>query len=97
MKKPFQSILSAGRTRRRRARRSRAVCFAIWLLRLVRDSENTELRRHMDMLDKIDFEASSASRREHDAIEDDCTECEHAIGYLDCAIDDLDFAYEERF
>ena len=92
MHKPFQSILSTSRKRR-----DWAVSIALWLLCLVRDIEKNILRQYTDKLDKIDFEAGSASRREYAAIEDDCSDCECALGYLDCAIEDLEFAYEERF
>jgi hypothetical protein len=88
MLKLFRHFLSAGRQRR-----CRAVGLALRLLQLVRDIEETEMCRYSDKLDEFDLNPGSAARHEYAAIEDECLNCECAIGFLECAIDDLNFAY----
>ena len=87
MLKLFRPLL-AGRKRRRMA-----VGAALWLLSLVRDVEKTELNRYSDKLDMLDSNFISASRRVYNSVEEECSNCEYAIDYLECAIDDLKFAY----
>jgi len=69
----------------------------LWVLRLVWDLERDAMDRCSDRLEAIGFEPGVAARSECAAIEDECSLCECALGYLQCAIDDLDFAYERRF
>jgi len=91
MQKLFRSFLSANRKRR-----EKAAGFALRLLRLLRDVEETEMYRYSDELDKIDLyngDYGCVHNREYAAIEDECTNCECALGFLECAIDDLKFAY----
>ena len=92
MLKFFQSVLSA-----KRRRRSLIASAAIWLLRLIRDVEETELDRFSDELDKLDSNSESVPRHVYSVIEDEYTDCECALGYLESAIEDLEFAYCERF
>ena len=92
MKKLFKSILFANR-----ARRSRAVAATRWILRLVWDFENDEMNRCSDSLGSIAFKSGIAARPEYAAIEDECSLCECSLGFLQCAIDDLGFAYDRRF
>ena len=87
MQKIFQSILS------KRKCRSLAAGAALWLLRQVYEVEKGEMHRFSDMLDSFDAEPGSCSRREYAAIEEECLESECALGFLDCAIVDLGFAY----
>jgi len=88
MFKLFRSILSANRNRRRFA-----VGLALRLLRLIRDIEKDETYRFSDELDEFDSDYQNVSRREYNAIEDDYTECEHTLGFLESAIEDLEYAY----
>ena len=92
MKKLFHSVLSANRKRR-----NFAVAPALWLLRQARDVEAGEMRRFEGRLDKLDSEAESFSKREYAAIEDEYLDCEHALGVIECAIDDLSLLYCGRF
>jgi hypothetical protein len=88
MPKLFRAFLSAGRKRR-----CRVAGLALWMLRMLRDVEETEMYRYSDKLDKLDLDPKSVSRHKYAAIEGECLNCECAIGFLECAIDDLDFAY----
>ena len=88
MLKLFRHFLSVGRKRR-----CRVAGFSIRLLRLLRDVEETEMCRHSEKLDEFDLKPESVTRREYAAIEDECLNCECALGFLECAIDDLKFAY----
>ena len=88
MFKLFRSILSSNRNRRRFA-----VGLALRLLRLIRDIEKDETFRFSDELDEFDSDFQNDSRREYNAIEDDYIECEHALGFLESAIEDLEYAY----
>lgn len=87
----FRSFMSADRNRRRRV-----VGFSLWLLRIVRDIEEIEMYRCSDQLDMLElYNGRDAGyySREYIAIEEKCSNCEHALGFLECAIDDLGFAY----
>jgi len=86
MLKLFRSILSADRKRRRFA-----VSLALRLLWVIRDIEKDEMYRFSDMLD--DSDAHTVSRREYNAMEEAYSDCECALGFLDSAIEDLEFAY----
>jgi hypothetical protein len=88
MNKLFRFILSTGRKRR-----ITVVGIALWLLRQVRDIEEGELWRHSDKLDKIDLEHDKISFREYTTIEEECSNCECALGFIDSAIEDLEYAY----
>ena len=85
MKKIVRFLLASDRRRRRRT-----AAIALWLLRLARDAESEEMWRLSDILDGID---ADVSRREYNAAEEDCLYCESALGLLESAIDDLEFAY----
>jgi len=88
MPKLFRRILSASRKRR-----CLLAGFALWLLKIARDVEESEMCRYSDELDKLSLNPGSAPRHKYAAIEDECLNCEHALGFLECAIDDLKFAY----
>jgi hypothetical protein len=81
-------ILSAGRKRR-----SLVACATLWVLRLLRDIESDEMDRHSDLLDKFDLSPEFACRRKYTAVEDDYSECEFTLAFLDSAIDELESAY----
>ena len=89
MFKLFRSILSADRKRR-----CLAVGLALWLLRLVSDIEKDEMYRYSDMLDELDLESGYVSRHDYyNAIEEEYSVCECALGFLEAAIEDLEFEY----
>jgi hypothetical protein len=88
MKKLLLIFLSAGRKRR-----TMAVGAALWLLRQVCDVEKDELYRLSDKLDELGLDSEGVSRREYSAAEEGYSDCECALGFLECAIDDLEFAY----
>ena len=81
----FSFFLASGSKRRRRS-----VAMALWLLRLLRDAESDEMWRYSDLLDTID---ADVSRRVFVAVEDDYLNSESALGYIESAIEDLEFAY----
>ncbi|MCL1835035.1 MAG: hypothetical protein FWG48_02640 [Oscillospiraceae bacterium] len=88
MKKMLRALLSA-------SRKSRCLTagIALALLRLLRDAEESELCRRSDELDRLDLDPGGGSHRRYGAAEEACSECEFAIGFLVCAIDDLKYAY----
>jgi len=88
MQKLLRLILSASRKRR-----IIMVGVVIWLLQMIRDIEEAELYRNSDMLDKFDAEPEGVSRRKYIAIEEECSNCECALGFLESVIEDLEFAY----
>ena len=88
MSKLFRSILSADRKRR-----SFAVGLALWLLRLVSDIEQDEMYRYSDKLDEFDSDSGNVSRQVYNAIEEEYLVCECALGFLESAIEDLEYAY----
>jgi hypothetical protein len=88
MNKLFRVFLAS-----RRKRRSNLVGVALWLVRMVRDVENDELSRKSDLLDRLDDEGEWISCREYIAAEDEYIICEYSMGFLDCAITDLEYAY----
>ena len=88
MIKLFRAILSV-----HRKRRGLAVRLALRLLRLVRDIEKDEMYRYSDKLDELDLTPENVSRCDYTAIEEKCSDCECTLGFLDSAIEDLEFAY----
>ena len=88
MLKLFRAFLSTDRKRR-----SLAVGFAIWLLRLVCDIENDEMNRYSDRLDEFDSDSHNVPLCDYNAAEEGYTECESILGFLESAIEDLEFAY----
>ena len=84
----FRAFLSADRKRR-----CLAVRFAIRLLRLVCDIEKVELDLYSDRLDEFDSDSQKASRSDYIAAEEGYSECEYILGFLESAIEDLEFAY----
>ena len=92
MLKLFHYILSTGRKRR-----CFAVSAALWLLRSVRDAEKDEACRYSDKLDGFDLHSENISRLDYAETEDAYLNCEDSLGFLESAIEDLEFAYEGRF
>jgi len=87
MKILFRAFLSADKRRRW------AVKSAVRLLRLILDVEKDKFRHYSDKLDSIESDRESVSRREYLELEEGYSNCEYALGFLDCAIDDLESAY----
>jgi len=77
----------------RRRRRGLAAGLALRLLRLAFGAEEAEMRRCSDELDRLDLAPGCAPPRAYDEIEGEHSACEFALGFLRCAIDDLEFAY----
>ena len=90
MLKFFRTILFTDRKRR-----SLAVRLALWLLRLIHDIEKDEAYYYSDRLDKFDLDSHTHnfSRCDYIAIEEKYSECEYTLGFLESAIEDLEFAY----
>ena len=88
MQKLLKKILAANRERR-----YTAVSVAIRLLRLIQDIETTELRRCSNKLDELDRAYCDVSRHDYLQAEEDCSNCESALEFLECAITDLEYAY----
>ena len=66
---------------------------ALWLLRLLRDAQEADLLEYSDRLDCLELECNFNSRHEFLLLEDMCIECEHSLGMLDSAIEDIKYAY----
>jgi len=88
MQKFFQSILSANRKRR-----NLAVSAALWLLRIVRDIEKGEMYRFEHECNVYDWDSESISTHAFEVLESEYLLCECALGFLESAIEDLEFAY----
>jgi len=88
MLKLFRAFLSA-----KRKRRCLAVGLALCLLRLVCDIEKDEMYRYSDRLDEFDLDFQNTSHRDYIALEEGYSECECALGFLESAIEDLEYAY----
>jgi len=84
----FRAILSASRKRR-----GAAVGASLWLLRVVRDIEEEEIHRVAREMRAYDWESDSSSPDGYEALEEEDTRCDCALGFIECAIDDLDYAY----
>ena len=87
MQKLFRSILSA-----KRRYRGVVVGASLWLLRNIRDVEEEEIHRVGREMRAYDWESDSSSLDGYEALEED-SRCDCALGFIGCAIDDLDFAY----
>ena len=87
MKTLVRSFLNANRKRR-----GAAVGSALWLLRIVRDIEEEEIHRVEHEMGAFDWESESASDR-YEALEVEDMRCDCALGFIECALDDLDYAY----
>ena len=88
MKKLIKSILSA-----KRKYRGIVVGASLRLLRIVRDIEEDEIHRVAREMKEYDWESESASEDGYAALEEEDTRCDCALGFIECAIDDLDYAY----
>jgi hypothetical protein len=88
MQKLTHSILSA-----KRKYRGIVVGVSLWLLRIVRDIEEEEMRRIAHEMRVYDWESDSSSPDGYKALEEEDTRCDCALGFIECAIDDLDYAY----
>jgi len=77
-----------------RKRRLRVVSVVILLLRLLRDIEHDEMCSNEDLLESFDSECESPyACCKYNIIEEEYLSCEHAINFLDSAIDDLEYVY----
>jgi len=77
-----------------RRHRRRAVGAVVRLLRLVLDAEQDDMRASEDLLDSLDpYDGGGFPNRKYNDVEEECLSCEHAMGYLESAIDDLEFVY----
>ena len=88
MLKMLKNILSANRERR-----YRAISVAIRFLRVIQDIETTELRRYSDKLNELDHVYCDVSKHDYILTEEECSNCENALEFLECAITDLEYAY----
>ena len=89
MQKIFRFFLASSRRRR-----LRSIGAAMWLLRLVRDAEHDDMRTNEDMLEGFaSGDERVFTRKIYNDIEEECLACEHAMGFLESAIDDLEFVY----
>lgn len=86
MQKIFRFFLASGRKRR-----CLVVFVTLWLLRLLRDVENSDLERHSDKLNSFDFKETISLN--YMAIEDEYLSCEYRLNSLESAIEELEFAY----
>jgi len=92
MKKLFHSILSA-----KRKYRGIVVGASLWLLRIVRNVEEEEIHRVAREMRAFDWGSDSSSPDCYEALEEEDSRCDCALGFIECAIDDLDFAYWEAY
>jgi len=60
---------------------------------MVHDAERDDAYRYSDMLEELNVNPGNVSMHDYIAIEERCSECECALGFLECAIEDLQFAY----
>ena len=88
MQKLFHSILSA-----KRKYRGIVVVTTLWLLRIVRNVEEEEIHRIAHKMRTYDWESDNSLPGDYEALEEEDTLCDCALGFIECAIDDLDFAY----
>lgn|GEM_PF-2816302 len=88
MKKLFHSILSA-----KRKYRGTVVGASLWFLRIVRDVEEEEIHRIAREMRAYDWGPGCSSPHGYKALEEEDTRCDCALGFIECAIDDLDYAY----
>jgi len=88
MQKISCSFLASGRKRR-----CLLLGAILWLLRLLRNIEDNEMRRISDMLDSLEPKAGGTPRYEYIAIEEECASCEYALSVIESAIEDLECAY----
>ena len=88
MKMIFRSFLAAKRNRCRLALRA-----ALRLLHIVRDIEFDEMERYERLICALGASSCTASQLHFIDAEDEWSASEHALAFLDCAIDDLYFAY----
>ena len=75
-----------------RKRRGVVVSASLWLLRIVRDVEEKEIHRIAHELRSYDWESESSSTENYTALEEEDTRCDCALSFIECAIDDLDYA-----
>ena len=88
MKKLIRFLLTSSRKRR-----CLSVRIILWILTMLRDAEEHEVWRCSDLLDSFDSGAGNVHKYNFYAVEDEYLSAENACGFLDCAIDDLNFAY----
>jgi len=90
MKKTLRAFLTSDPDHKRRRL---LVDVVLWLLKLLRDVEMDEMYRYSDMLENSDSDMQSVSGSEYLAMEERYSSCECALGFLESAIEDLEFVY----
>ena len=70
-----------------------SVLIILWTLRILFEVENDRMRHHSDILDSFDSGDEYIPKHKYNAVEEDYTSSEHALGFLECAIDDLYYSY----
>ncbi|MCL2853791.1 MAG: hypothetical protein FWE20_12340 [Defluviitaleaceae bacterium] len=88
----FRYILSTGRKRRKLI-----VSFSLWLLRMLYDVDQSELRRLEDEHDELNLIFERVSPNDSEAVEEKRSYYEYNLWILESAIEELGFAYEARF
>ena len=88
MKTLLRAILYANRERR-----GVAVGAALWVLRIVRDIEEEEMCRFEHECNICDWDSERASKRVYVSPEDEYSLCECALGFIDCAVKDLEILF----
>jgi len=88
MKTLLRAILYANRKRR-----GVAVSAALWVLRIVRDVEKDEMYRFEHECNIYNWDSERASRRAYESPEDEYSLCECALGFIDCAVKDLELLF----
>jgi len=80
-----------------RKHRSRVINVILWMLRLLRDIEEDEYWQTSELMDDINPWGDEVSRRKYADLEDQYILCENAIGFLEPAIENLEFVVESIY
>lgn len=76
-----------------RKHRRRTMGIVLWLLWRIRDAEDDEMQRLSDQLDDFEFEMTEEITFDYAMVEDAYLSCQYALGYLNSAIEDLEYVY----
>jgi DNA-binding transcriptional ArsR family regulator len=89
MKKILRTIFLS-----KRVRRNRLLKVSIWLVKQVRDAEQDEMDHHLARLEglEMEMEEKKSTRVLYRVVEGDYLSCDHALGFLESALEDLDCA-----
>jgi hypothetical protein len=88
MKKLVRLLMMSNRKYRRVSIR-----IAIWMLRILFEIEKDDMWRNSDILDGFDPDDDLVSKHMFNTAEEEYYSSEHALGFLECAIDDLYYTY----